>query len=446
MRHPLSLALILLPTIGPAQLSVREYLLPRANAFPHDPAITDDGICWYTDQANSYIGRVDPLTEQVVDYPTPTPGSGPHGITVSPDGFVWYTAQTTGRLGRVNPSNGAITEYVMPTNANRPHTPIAHRGAIWFTAQTNDTYGRFDPATTQTQVWNAPSGSRPYGIAPAPDGSLWIALFGTNRLGRVNTDTGAITLFPLPNAAARPRRIVVSNDGRVYYSDYARGYLGRLDPTTSQVREWLAPASQPYGIWTGTDGRVWFHAGGTLMAAFDPRNEQMQTVNIPTAGATVRHMLWDAPRGRLWLALSGTRRLGKIELGAPMASYGTACAGGLGLPRITASGLPRIGTTLALGVANTAAPLGVLFLGASATTWNGLTLPFDLALIGAPGCFVHAAWSIGVHNGAPATVPVTVPADILLNGASLYWQWALLGEAGRVVVTSDALRTTLIGI
>lgn len=77
----------------PGQITVREYLIPRANAFPHDPAVGADGVVWYTDQQNSYIGRLDPVTEQIVDYPTPTPNSGPHGITVAPDGYVWYTRQ-----------------------------------------------------------------------------------------------------------------------------------------------------------------------------------------------------------------------------------------------------------------------------------------------------------------------------------------------------------------
>jgi hypothetical protein len=43
----------------------------------------------------------------------------------------------------------------------------------------------------------------------------------------------------------------------------------------------------------------------------------MQTVAIPTAGAIVRNMTVDSTRARVWLALSGTQRLGKIELGKP---------------------------------------------------------------------------------------------------------------------------------
>ena len=65
--------------------SITEYPLPRPNAFPHDPAVGSDGIVWYTDQSNSFIGRLDPATGKITDVPTPTPASGPHGIIVAPD-------------------------------------------------------------------------------------------------------------------------------------------------------------------------------------------------------------------------------------------------------------------------------------------------------------------------------------------------------------------------
>lgn len=50
------------------------------------------------------------------------------------------------------------------------------------------------------------------------------------------------------------------------------------------------------------------------MVAFDPQTQKMEAVKIPTAGAVVRHMETDSTRHRLWLALSGTGRLGKLQL------------------------------------------------------------------------------------------------------------------------------------
>lgn len=437
-----------LTSAGSAQLTVQEYTIPRSGAFPHDPAFSADGIVWYTDQSNSYIGRLDPRTRTFTDYKTPTSGSGPHGITVAPDGYVWYTAQSSGRLGRVDPNTRVITEYVMPSNANRPHTPIAHQGVIWFTAQNNSTYAKFDPKTLRTQVYNVPSRSRPYGICAALDGSVWIALFGTNKLGQVNTATGALKLYDLPNSSSRPRRLAIGNEGSVYYTDYSRGYLGRLDPTTGRFTEWRVPGSRPYGIAIGTDGKVWFHdVGSNLMVAFDPRTQRMSTVRVPTSGPTVRHMVCDWARGRLWLALSGTRRIGSIQLGVPVTQFGSACPGSKGLPSLTVSGVPRIGESISITAGNTTATSGALFLGGSRTLWNGASLPFDLALVGFIGCFVNSSWDFAVITTPLATVKLTIPVDTSLGGVTVFMQWALAGDpTASSLITTKSARVTVIGL
>jgi streptogramin lyase len=81
------------------------------------------------------------------------------------------------------------------------------------------------------------------------------------------------------------------------------------------VREWKTPSGGPYGIALGTDGRVWFNdSQSNQMVAFDPRTERMETVSIPTASPVVRHMVSDDRRRVLWLALSGTGRIGRIRL------------------------------------------------------------------------------------------------------------------------------------
>src|SRR5256886_11198168 len=138
------------PSLVPAAVVV-EYPLPRPKAFPHDPAVGADGIVWYTDQANSYIGRLDPATGKVTDYATPTPLSGPHGIVVAPDGGVWYTGNFTSRLGRLNPATRAIKEYALPAEARDPHTPPFHQGKGRVTLPGGDLYGGLDPASGTAQ-------------------------------------------------------------------------------------------------------------------------------------------------------------------------------------------------------------------------------------------------------------------------------------------------------
>jgi len=317
-----SALLILFASAVPGAISapvLREYVVTRPGNFPHDPAVGADGIVWYTDQSNSYIGRLDPATGIITDYPTPTPSSGPHGIVVAPDGGVWYTGQRTGIIGRLDPATKSIREYPLPAETANPHTPLWADGAIWYTDASNNRYGRLDPVTGDVRHFTCKTdNSVPYGIVLAPDGHIWIALLGTDKLARVDTATGSMIEFQLP-AGARPRRLAVGAGGTVWYTDYRRGFLGALDPATSKVREWPAPfpGEGPYGIAIGPDGAIWYnHARGDAMTRFDPATEKSTLLQIPTKGAVVRHMVTDVPRKRIWLALSGTGRIGVIELGS----------------------------------------------------------------------------------------------------------------------------------
>jgi virginiamycin B lyase len=314
----LILALGLIAAVA-SPLAVVEYQIPRAQAFPHDPAVGADGIVWYTDQSNSFIGRLDPATGKITDYPTPTPASGPHGIVVAPDGGVWYTAQGVSKLGRLDPRTGRIEEYALPAGARDPHTPLIRKGMVWFTVQRGNTYGRLDPRTHVTNVWTVPTrGALPYGMVNAPDGSIWVALFGTNKLGRIDGESGVLKEVTLPESGARPRRLVVDESGMVWYTDFARGYLGLYNPKSSAFKEWLSPggaSSAPYGIAIAPDGRIFYNeAHSGVIVVFDRKTGKMETIKIPTPGSIVRNMSVDSTRSRIWLALSGTSRIGKIEL------------------------------------------------------------------------------------------------------------------------------------
>jgi virginiamycin B lyase len=52
----------------------------------------------------------------------------------------------------------------------------------------------------------------------------------------------AIRESTLPNDKARPRRLALAPDGTIFYTDYARGYLGHFDPGSGKlVKEWASP-------------------------------------------------------------------------------------------------------------------------------------------------------------------------------------------------------------
>ncbi|MBV8095182.1 MAG: hypothetical protein JOY71_13955 [Acetobacteraceae bacterium] len=82
----------------------------------------------------------------------------------------------------------------------------------------------------------------------------------------------------------------------MWYTDYARGAIGRSDPNTGQAREWSSPGgadSGPYGM-TVTNDIVWYSESGVYpntLVRFDPKTQQFQTWPIPSGGGVVRSMM-----------------------------------------------------------------------------------------------------------------------------------------------------------
>jgi virginiamycin B lyase len=310
----------------PEQLRVLEFEIPALKncsegaAFPHDPAVdAATGFVYYTDSSRHCIGQFNPETLEFRAWPTATPGVEPHGLVVV-DGVVYYTGWVANVMGVIDPVAGTTRDF--PVAVSDPHTPIWQQGAVWFTGGTSQ-YGRFDPVSESSQIFDFPTAeSGPYGIAPAPDGSAWVALFGTNRLGRIDTSAGGASAeeFVLPDAGARPRRLVVDARGRVWYSDYARGTLGMMDPGASegqQFRQFPTPrGGRPYGIAVGPDARVWYaDLDAAMVVGFDPEMESV-VAELPLSPAMpgpVRNMAADPERQRVWLSLSDVGRLGVIQ-------------------------------------------------------------------------------------------------------------------------------------
>jgi virginiamycin B lyase len=104
----------------------------------------------------------------------------------------------------------------------------------------------------------------------------------------------------------------------IWYADFARCFLGRLDVSTGKVIEWQSPSgpkSEPYGI-VFTKGALWYNESGAkpnTIVRFDPQTEKCQSWIIPGGGDIVRDM--DATRDRNpVLANNLTNEVGLVEI------------------------------------------------------------------------------------------------------------------------------------
>jgi virginiamycin B lyase len=189
---------------------------------------------------------------------------------------------------------------------------------LWLTFEASNFVGRLHPRTGAVRLMPSPtSRSLPYGIVVTSRGIPFYCEFGSNKLASIDPETMVITEHRLPDGA-RPRRLTIAQGDRIYYSDYARGYLGRFDPATGKVDEWASPGgpdSKPYGITTTPDGAVWYSESGVTpntIVRFEPAISAFSRWPIPSGGGVVRNMV-STPAGDLYIACSGVNKVGIVR-------------------------------------------------------------------------------------------------------------------------------------
>ena len=307
---------------------LEEWVVPYAESRPRDPMVGPDGDVWFVGQRSDYVAALDPETGEFRKFDLEA-GAGPHNLVVADDGTIYYAGNRASHIGKLDPETGEIEKFMMPDErAVDPHTLIWDAdGNIWFTVQGGNFVGKFWPETGEVRLVEAMTvegsrrggSSRPYGIQMDSNGRPWIALFNTNHIGTVNPETFAFESFELPDNAL-PRRLVVTSDDIVWYGDWTRGTLGRLDPATGQVTEFPLPSgegSRPYAMAVDDSDRIWVVETGVQpnnFVGFDPRsNEFFSQVAVESGGGTVRHMYFDAKTNSIWFG-ADTNTVGVAKL------------------------------------------------------------------------------------------------------------------------------------
>ena len=303
-----------------SEIDLAEWEVPWERTRPRDPYVAPDGMVWFCGQAGGYIGSLNPVTGEMKQYDIGE-GAGPHNLIVAEDGMVWYAGNRRAHIGRLNPETGDVTQFPMPaeSGAKDPHTLVwLPDGNIAFTVQGGNKVGHLNVTTGEVNLATAEEdGSRPYGIKVAPDGEVWVVLFGTNRLAHLdmdnldmdNLDMDKVVLheFELPRKEARPRRMEISSDGRIWYGDHRTGFLGVFDPKDASFTEWQLPSAakaRVYGMAIDNTDTIWLVETGVQpnrFVAFDTKTERfIQQADVPSGGSTIRHMYYHEDTGEIW--------------------------------------------------------------------------------------------------------------------------------------------------
>ncbi|ALP51927.1 lyase [Candidatus Tenderia electrophaga] len=307
------------PSHAVEAVEITEWRVPWDNSRPRDPWVGGPGRIWFVGQVGDYVASLNPKTGEFRRYDL-EPGTGPHTVIADARG-AWYAGNRARHIGLIDPHSGVVDKIMMPGDGRGDvHTmDFTSAGDIWFTVQHGNQIGFLDTETREVTLYPVPTPSaRPYGLVVGKDDRPWVALFGTHKLATVSD--GEVKEFDLPRQDSRPRRLGLDGDGKVWYVDYAAGYLGRYDPRSDKVEEWRTPAAQhamPYAMGMDHRGRPWFVETGVQpnrFVGFDPATETFtEPVKIGSGGGTVRHMVFDARRQAFWFG-TDTNTIGKAAL------------------------------------------------------------------------------------------------------------------------------------
>lgn len=127
-----------------------------------------------------------------------------------------------------------------------------------------------------------------------------------------------ITEIALPREDARPRRLAITDDDRIWYVDYAEGYLGVYDSADKTFQEWRSPTGEdarPYGMVADGKGRIWYAETGpqpNRLIGFDPAtHEFIVNKTIPDSGGAVRNTTY--ADGAVWFGMD-SNYLGRVRV------------------------------------------------------------------------------------------------------------------------------------
>ena len=159
-------------------------------------------------------------------------------------------------------------------------------------------------------VFDAPRGRGPYGITAIPSGDIYFASLAGSYVGRVNTETGEITVLEPPTPDQGARRVWADSSGRIWVSEWNAGQVAVFDPATGGWREWRLPGSSPqaYAVYVDETDKVWLtDFGGNALVRFDPSPETFESFPLPDSPGEVRQLL--GRPGEVWAPESAADRI-----------------------------------------------------------------------------------------------------------------------------------------
>ncbi len=279
---------------------ITEYALPRRQIQPHDVALDEQGMIWFTHFGEQFLGKMDPKTGKVSEYPIPVlkPGYpvGTLDLGFDKDGNPWIGMMYQAGVARFDKKTETFKTWSVPKEWQTDAAQTGHLdpsfthvdGKVWVKNSDGSQILRLD---VESGKWEnlgsfSANGKRlgVYGIRADSKNNLYLLDFQSSTIGIVDAKTGKFTAYSGEIANSRPRRGVVDGQDRLWYAEYAGNAVGMFDPKTEKVKEWVVPTpwAQPYDVVVDKNGEAWT---GSMMSdrvsRLDPKTGQYVEYQLP---------------------------------------------------------------------------------------------------------------------------------------------------------------------
>jgi len=281
---------------------ITEYDLPRKLAMPHDVIVDADGMVWYSDFGDQFIGRLDPKTGKATDFPIPELKKGfPRGtldLQSDKEQNLWVSLMYQGGIAKFDRKTEKFQIYPVPKEWQGDHTQQSMvsptnsnvDGKVWTNNQDTHSIYRLDVATGQYEnlgEFKIPGENRTinaYGIPSDSENNLYLLEFGANKIGRIDAKTKEFKVYSTIAQGTRPRRGRFDAQDRLWFAEYGANGVGMLDPKSGQIQEWQLPIpwSAPYHVVPDKNGEIWIGSMWTdRVTRLDPKTSQFTDYLLP---------------------------------------------------------------------------------------------------------------------------------------------------------------------
>jgi streptogramin lyase len=281
---------------------ITEYDLPRKLAEPHDVVIDSDGMAWYSDFGEQFIGKVDPKTGKVTEFPIPVLKQGfPTGtldLQLDKDENLWVSLMYQAGIAKFDRKTEQFQIWSVPKEWQGDHTQqsmvsptYSHvDGKVWTNNQDDHSILRLDIATGKYEnlgTFEVPGANRTinaYGIPADHENNIYLLEFSSHNIGRIDAKTKQFKLYPTPTPNSRPRRGRVDAQNRLWFAEYGANAIGMFDPKTEKIQEWKFPTpwSAPYHVVPDKNGELWTGSMWTdRVTRLDPKSGQFTEYLLP---------------------------------------------------------------------------------------------------------------------------------------------------------------------